>query len=736
MRRIKLLPHNQEIVNKIEQAMISGIRKIFYTEATGLGKSFVFMYLVNKYFKDKKVLYICPKYHIWKHINACKEFGLISHCVDMCCYADFNEIKDRHFDYDVYFIDEAHHLFSDIQGKNIINITNSLIKKNKDAYVFGMTATPYYEDKMVGEEFFDVSVKGRNLIEAIEEKLLQPIEYAIAIDDIDRTAEEYKDIQEMKNYAKKYNVDTTKTTIKSLMNNYSHINHWLLYFSKIEELRENIAKFKKHFPEYKIFVLHSQVNDTETIIDEFEAYEGKAILASVSMILEGVHPKTVEGVLSYRNVHSRNLFLQMIGRLGIMNKDINPVFIDIYKSYRYISPPHISNDPIDNCENYNEYESKNIKQGTTFSDRFNKCILMHSDSYELIDFSNIIEKIYNPEYSYRGITWKSDRELSIKLGMNDSYVGKYIRSGKTYEQIIDQVLDNPIEEKSYRNITWVNDYDLSRKLGKRTDYVCGYRHKGLSYEEIIDQVLDNPIEEKSYRGITWIHNTDLSKKLGKHYAYVQDHIYKGESYEQIIDRVLDTEKSYKGITWINNRDLSIKLGKNNGYVSFWINKGLTYEQIIDQALNEITNSGSYRGITWINDYDLSIKLGKNKNYVHVCKHRGLSYEQIIDQVLDYKPNSYRGITWKSNNELSKKLGKDYKYIKTRINKGLSYEEIIDQVLDNPIEKSYRNITWKSDRELSIKLGKDKNYVCHCKHRGLSYEEIIDQVLGKQDDENE
>ena len=184
MRKIKLLPHNQEIVNKIEQAMVNGIRKIFFTEAPALGKSFVFMYLVNKYFKDKKVLYICPTYHIWKNMKSYKEFEKIKDCVNMCCYADFNFIKKSHYDYDVYFIDEAHHLFSDVQGSNIVSISNSLIEKNKDTYVFGMTATPYVKNKMVGNEFFDISIEGKNLLEAIEEKLLPPIHFAAALDDV------------------------------------------------------------------------------------------------------------------------------------------------------------------------------------------------------------------------------------------------------------------------------------------------------------------------------------------------------------------------------------------------------------------------------------------------------------------------------------------------------------------------------------------------------------------------
>jgi len=58
---IELLPHNQELFDKILSAMDDGYLKIFYSETTGWGKSFIFMKLVKELFYDKKVLYVAPK---------------------------------------------------------------------------------------------------------------------------------------------------------------------------------------------------------------------------------------------------------------------------------------------------------------------------------------------------------------------------------------------------------------------------------------------------------------------------------------------------------------------------------------------------------------------------------------------------------------------------------------------------------------------------------------------------
>jgi superfamily II DNA or RNA helicase len=667
MKEIILLNHNQQIVDEIEKAMSEGIRKIFFTEATGLGKSFVFMYLINKYFKDKKVLYICPTYHIWKNMNSYKEFKYIRDCVDMCCYADFNSIKDHHFDYDVYFIDEAHHLFSDIRGNNIVSVSDSLIEKNKNAYVFAMTATPYFKNKMVGDEFFDITIEGKNIVEAIEEKLLQPINYAIAIDDVTKNLEEYEDAD----IAKKYNVDTTKTTVSKLMDEYSYVNHWLLYFPRIEELENNTAYFTKHFPEYKIFILHSKADNMENVLDEFEAYEGKAILASVSMILEGVHPKTVGGILSYRNVHSHNLFLQIIGRLGVMNSNISPIFIDIYGSYRNILPPHLTR------TNTNEdKKSHNKSKNTNDAKRFNKCVVLHTDSYKLINFSNMMKNLCKPEYSYRGISWINNVDLSRKLGKPDNYVSNYKRKGLSYEQIIDQTLDVVYEEKTYRNISWTSDIDLSKKLGRRDNYVSNHRRKGLSYEQIIDRVLGPIPKEYSYRGLTWINNKDLSRKLGRYDNYVSNYRRKHLSYEKIIDQSGYTS-TYRGISWSDDADLSRKINNN---VFLLRQRGLSHEQIIDQYLYENVEEKTYRGITWTNDKDLAVKLGKYPLYISIRKRNGLSNEEIIDQFLDCPENYYRGISWTDDKDLSKKLGQYSLYVTIYKRNGFSYEEIIDKAL--------------------------------------------------------
>lgn len=49
-----LYPHNQEIYDGIIRAVADGYKKIGYTEATGLGKSFVFIELCKTILRVRK----------------------------------------------------------------------------------------------------------------------------------------------------------------------------------------------------------------------------------------------------------------------------------------------------------------------------------------------------------------------------------------------------------------------------------------------------------------------------------------------------------------------------------------------------------------------------------------------------------------------------------------------------------------------------------------------------------
>ena len=337
--KIELLPHNQMLYDKIVKEIENGERSIFYSQATGLGKSFIFMRLVQDYFMDKKILYIVPKIAIWSNLINYPDFNKLNKDnIEMTTYTYFNNYDESLTNkYDVIFVDECHHMLSDIQGNNIKILCNKMRDLGK--YAFGLTATPYYQGKYVDEECFDVSCFGYDIFEAIEQGLLPKIKLALANIDLD-TVPEYLKV--------KYSIMGTKSLLNKILSEHSEITKWLAYFTNKQSLEESVYEMQQLFPEYEILKIYEGCGNEAEIFHKFEYANNKVILMSVNKLLEGVHLKDVQGVLLYRNVVQFSTYMQMYGRLCNINSSITPVFVDVtnaiisiskfseFKSPRYI----------------------------------------------------------------------------------------------------------------------------------------------------------------------------------------------------------------------------------------------------------------------------------------------------------------------------------------------------------------------------------------------------------------
>ena len=328
--KIKLLPHNQELYDKIVEQIEKGEKSIFYSQATGLGKSFIFMKLVEDYFQGKRIMYVVPKIAIWKNLIRYKEFETLDATIDMYTYQSFNTYDSSLVDkYDVVFIDECHHMLSDIQGTNIM--TYCLDMNNVGKFTFGFTATPYYQGKYVDEECFDVSCYGYDVYEAIDKGILPKIKLALADINLDEVPWHLK-VQ--------YSITGTKSLLHKLTHEHTEIHRWIAYFRNRKELEARARELSKLFPDYKIVKTYIGYEYDDLVIDEFNNYEGNIILLSVNKLLEGIHLKNVQGVLLYRNVTEFSTYMQMYGRLCDINTKVTPLFLDVSNallSFRSIS---------------------------------------------------------------------------------------------------------------------------------------------------------------------------------------------------------------------------------------------------------------------------------------------------------------------------------------------------------------------------------------------------------------
>ena len=316
---VELLPHNQILYNNIVVEMEKGEYNIFFSEATGLGKSFIFMRLVQDYFVGKKILYIVPKISIWKNLTRYKEFKTLNANIVMTTYAAFNKYDSSLCDeYDVVFVDECHHMLSEIQGNNVYKFCKDMSAINK--YSFGFTATPYYKGTYVDEACFDVSCYGYDICESIDLEILPKIHFSVANIDIDSIPADMR---------ARYSITGTKTLLEQLLERNADKSRWIAYFLNKAELEQNAYELENLFPGYTILKVYDGIEDEDAIYDTFNESTGKVILLSVNKLLEGVHLKNVQGVLLYRNVTEFSTYMQMYGRLCDISAEESPVFIDV-----------------------------------------------------------------------------------------------------------------------------------------------------------------------------------------------------------------------------------------------------------------------------------------------------------------------------------------------------------------------------------------------------------------------
>lgn len=666
---IELLPHNEKLYSQIREQIEAGERSIFYSEATGLGKSFIFMRLVQDYFVGKKILYIVPKIAIWENLTHYDEFKLLDAEVVMSTFAAFNVYDSndgRCEEYDAVFVDECHHMLSDIQGDNVYKLLCDMKKSGK--YVFGLTATPRINNVFVDEEYFDVSCYGYDVFEAIKNGIFPKIDLAVADIDIN-------DIPS--NMRAKFSVSGTKPIVEQIIEERSDITHWLAYFGRRIDLEESEQEVRKLFPEFKILKLYNGCGDANKIINEFEEYSGKVILMSVSMLLEGMHLNNVEGVLLYRNVGRTSTYFQIYGRLCKIGAEKSPLLLDVTNS-------------VFNITDFNMFRSTRCRERElvyTKRDLFD----ITSSTYRYVELLDSVNPFKVKEY--RGVKWTTFNSLAIALGKSSSGIRSYLsrKKGITIEDYIDMVLgDSTYEEyvdngfmKSYtikiagKEYNYSSFYDLGVKLHHASLAIYDFS----SFIKLVEWENNNGfIIDGEYRGINITSIKTVSDAIGIHHTKLRSFMStEGVNVRECIDMWLDKDKWYRGIMLVDgvSRIHSItgvscgeitrtftRLGSMKDtidkyfpetriYRNIVITDNFSYKDIADQLGISVTAFTKYRirnkskGVEgWIDHYldrtctnytDHEIKT------ILDCRNKGMTFAQIADILNSMDCNISRGI---------------------------------------------------------------------------------------------
>lgn len=549
---MKVSDYNQKLYEQVLEKVNSGYHQIFYSEATGLGKSIIMQLLIINNFQDKRILYITPKNSIWDNLSQYEAMKNVA-CKMYAAFKNNQTSLEIINDYDVVFIDECHHMYSDIQGESI----QYAMSHFADKYFFGFTATPKLKVGLASEAF-ETSCIGMDVYEAVQNGIFPKIKYAVLVPDEKGSI---------------YSNDILDQIYEIFSKRQEEGDKCLVYLTNIQDLEEYQCLLKGIYKDYEIMSIHSQksLKENKEILERFNNASGNVMLLSVDSLMEGVHLENVHCLISCRHTQSLNVFLQIMGRLCKPYSTIEPLFIDV-------------TDSIEDIDFNLEDVSTRKGQGTSIIGvRSLKDIMdVHCDEYKYVEFYEKLKQVNKQVQCYKDFTWSSIPQLAKQLGVTASAINSWLRRniGSTVQDYIDLKLNAEIKYRgvdcsSYESIAvslhkTIHDVKLVMKLNDMTrqDYVDFV----LGNESL--EIYNNKLNIVIYRGIDCYNAEAIANCLQKEPSEVRKGIKKsGDAYKYIDDVLGDLDLQqyiqklnvskrfcYRGIKYDSVEDICMQLG--------------------------------------------------------------------------------------------------------------------------------------------------------------------------------
>ena len=712
--------YQREMYAEIKEYIDSGETSLCYVLCMGLGKSYIFLKILEDYFVGKEVLYIAPKHAIINSLKTKQEFRELQKLIviDTATFTSFNNPRPEYQGkYDAIFIDECHHCISPIQGKNLMDL-EKYASSTPGKYVIGFSATPvfkspYTRSKIDIRDMFHATITGITIAEAIQQGLIPKIKYAIAIPDLDRLILETGNSPS--EFKKRYSIDSTKGMLENIVSENADIHHWLAFFSNRRAMTDNLSQLKELFPDFNFYEMyHGMSEKPGEVLNQFDNDPGKAMLVSIGMLLEGVHPKTAGGILLYRKPNE-TVFTQILGRLmDIDNNDSSPIFIDVMNVIKALDLRGIFDYKLD--PEYND--SSNSGGGGPKTLR--NIIDIHCDAYRYVQIlEDLASMLKETKIVVDGIeiSFTSYADLARQFGLKDngSTILKKLKAGESLEDICRYYIQKKDQNTSIKTCTihgheiqWKTKKELISKLSElgitvKTDQVWRFVEKrGWSVEKMVNMI-ESKNEKQSItvdgETIQYESNTDLSRILKKDDAYVNRFLKKGRSLEDIVRnsrKETVTELVVDGKTYVYNGPsaLSKLIGLPADTIRQWRANGMTDLEIIRKAADDticVTIEGKEIKVRDYTKLANAIGVSRDMIYYHLSK--GKSPQEIVDMVSS-KPEYLYHVTvdghtfdFNSYRELSLKLGRGSEYVSKRRHEGKALEDIIRLSFRTPNPKN-------------------------------------------------
>ena len=358
---IELYKHNKKAYSNVLEHFETTNRTCV-VHATGTGKSFISLKWLEDN-KDKRCLFLAPTHAIIDQFKThIEDNGLSLSDFPNLEFELYTNVNNRIADnkYDCIVMDEFHRCGAKEWSKGI----NKLLDNNEDAKVLGLSATPirYLDDnRNMADEIFDGDIASEiSLAEAIAMGILPPPTYIASIYSFDDEIEKiqgkinkYKNKEEREELQKRLNeakqeIEKSRGLSEVFEKYITNTKGKYIVFCKdkphMELMKEKSNEWFKNINKIKVNDVYYEKGRelNKYAIDSFENNERDELklLFSIEMLNEGVHVKSIDGVIMFRPTSSPIIYFQQLGRALSVGHNAHPIVFDVVNNYECLDQIH------------------------------------------------------------------------------------------------------------------------------------------------------------------------------------------------------------------------------------------------------------------------------------------------------------------------------------------------------------------------------------------------------------
>ena len=469
---LDLYKHNEEAYRKIDNAYQSDEDVVGIVHATGTGKSYLALNLAY-HNQNKKVVYIVPSNGIIEHLeNIIKESGLNKEKdfanVEFRTYQSLINLsleEMENIDCDLLILDEFHHLGAPIWGAR----TKTFIETHPNIKIFGMTAytirdrnTSYERDMANPEtdELFSNKIISRyDLCDAIIDGILpQNITYktsVIGLEEILKKLENKTSSLGLEEENKKELEAAKKRiaeapSIAKIIKETIHSNSKLIYFcppfsekgvNDIETIKKEAMEWFKQITGEENIVFYSTTSEMgtdgkknrEAFYQDVDLNGNNVsnklrVMFAINQYNEGIHAPNVDGVIMGRGTSSDIVFFEQLGRALAVNRNNNPVIIDLAGNYAYMN--ELENNIKDRVKLQSEKTGRTNERRNIPKVKFN-IEIQNIDIFNFLsDYYKRINRTWNDYYELARKYYETHGDLEITREFQTNDGVNYDLNGK------------------------------------------------------------------------------------------------------------------------------------------------------------------------------------------------------------------------------------------------------------------------------------------------------------------